>query len=296
MECEQPDRARGHIRQGDVLAAHPGTENWSNRWARFYIVLSADCDIVNNKLDTGLVVVPVVGLHTYALDIWLPEQIKSLIEYSANKGLSAAVRKLPELTVDHQRISEMDDASLDILFADEKLRARKSEAKRIRSICLALTELRLLSHDIEGGASDVHDLVKRYCGARDKVYNNSNCPQKELKGAFSSLSDSDRVDYWPMIDLVSLDNEMREDEPYAFVAALRRFKTIPLSSAILEQKKWLEDKSSYLRTCRLRGIYKSDFLSKFANLFTRVGLDSTRGEDQARAYERASTPKKVKQA
>ncbi|MBB4598922.1 hypothetical protein [Xanthomonas arboricola] len=293
MECEQPDRARQNIRQGDVLAAHPGTSAWSNRWSRFYIVLSADCDIVNKKLDTGLVVVPIVGLHTYALDVWLPEQVKKLVAQVETKSLVAAVKKVPEINIDCIRIASMKQEDLDEFLKNEKFEEKKSEIKKIKKLKVALDDLHGLSGElVDAAITDLHRHVERYCVSKAVILNQEFKPENELLAAFSSLSDSSRVDYWPMIDLVSLDKEMREDEPFAFVAALRRFTTIPLSQIHLDRTGWLEDRAAYWRACRLRGIYKSDFLSKFASLFTRVGLDAGRDQEQKRVFEHASRSRK----
>jgi hypothetical protein len=289
VECEQADRARNIVRQGDVLAAHPGTANWANRWRRFFVVLSADCDIVNKKLDTGLVVVPVIGLQTYALDVWLPEQIRRNLA-NAEKKTESLMRRFGGWTASPSVVLSMTEQELG---AELEVRVAAGDelgnpADSLKSIRNAFQTLRELEEAVLAGQSALGDLVTKFCVAKSSVIGNSVDPQKELKAGLAAVADHKRTDLWPLCDLVGLDGQMREDERDGFVAALRRFTQIPLENALIDKNVWLSSRDSYFRICRLRGIYKSDFLYRFASLFTRVGLDAGRDDEHQRMFDLAT--------
>jgi len=290
MECEQAERARNVIRQGDVLAAHPGTTNWKNRWRRFFVVLSADCDIVNKKLDTGVVVVPVVGLQTYALDVWLPEQIRRQIATSEKK-IEPLVNRIPGLVASPAAVLAYDSERLEAELAqrigeDKELGKAAKSIKAIRNgfSSLQAVEAKMLSAE----QGDLGDLVRRLCEAKSMITGAAIDPEKELKGGLASVSDPKRHDFWPICDLVGLDGQMREDERDGFVAVMRRFTQIPIEQALINRNDWLNSPNSFLRVCRLRGLYKTDFLHRFASLFTRVGLEAGRDEEHQRMFDLAA--------
>jgi hypothetical protein len=131
-------------------------------------------------------------------------------------------------------------------------------------------------------------LVKRLCKAKGNIAGSSADPDKELRAGLASVADPKRTDLWPLCDLVGLDGQMREDERDGFVAALRRFTQIPPEIALVDRVEWLRSPDCYFRICRLRGIYKSDFIYRFASLFTRVGLDAGRDDEHQRMFEIAS--------
>lgn len=289
MECEQADRARSVVRQGDILAAHPGTANWNDRWRRFYVVLSADCDIVQKKLDAGLVVVPIVGLETFALDIWLPEQIRKHSE-AAEKKVEALVRRFEGWAVTPQVLFAMTRSDLDAQL-EQRVAGDKELEKPAKSIGLLHHGFEMLKAVGEARLSpnvNLGEQVRVICSAKAEINGAAGDPEKELRSGFASVADPKRTDLWPICDLVGLDGQMREDEKEGFVAALRRFTQIPLESVFLEKAEWLRAPDSYFRVCRLRGIYKSDFLHRFASLFTRVGLDAGRDGEHQRMFDAAA--------
>src|SRR3954464_13201303 len=90
MECEHPYRDN-RLRQGDIFAAHPQTENWGDPWRRFGVILTADCDLEKGKGGPSLVFVPIVGLQTYLSDVWIPTHASDLYDSAvrqADKALS----------------------------------------------------------------------------------------------------------------------------------------------------------------------------------------------------------------
>jgi hypothetical protein len=81
---------------------------------------------------------------------------------------------------------------------------------------------------------------------------------------------------------------MREEEADGFVAVFRYFERLDLNLVHVDKQAWLKHADGFFRICRLKGIYKTDFLQRFANLFVRVGLDSSRDAEHEQGFERAS--------
>ena len=78
MECERSDPS-DPLRQGDIVAAQPTTEDWNNPWSRFGVILSADCDLAQGTTGPSLVYVPIVSHYTYLADVWLPAEAGQLV-------------------------------------------------------------------------------------------------------------------------------------------------------------------------------------------------------------------------
>lgn len=289
MECTDCKPSEKHIRQGDVLAAHPNTSRWANRWGRFYIVLSADCDIARRKTDTGLVVVPVVGLRTYTLDLWFPSQLEKI--------LSLGVEKLEPMLNRFSGKRLLVPAVLSLtpeqLAAD--LTARKGADKELGGIadrvCLfhqTMIELLSLKSAALSSTMGLNQVIKFY-ELKKNITGKDGDPRSDLINALNALNDPRRSDTWPLCDIIGLDGDMREDENDGFVAYLRRFCTLSPENTYTDKAQWLKDQDGYYRVCRLKGVYKSDLVQKFANLFSRVGLDDEREDEHKRIAERAAT-------
>lgn len=290
MECERPDASKSGVRQGDILAAHPGTSNWSDRWSRFFVVLSADCDCANQKGDSGLVVVPVIGLATYIDEAWLPVQV----EKTSADALVKIERGLNRFGGKRIQSSEVRRIAAPNLL--EQLRHRAGEDRELLDEASKVAELHqalLVLDEIAASLPPVPnvsfgELHKRYFEAKSVVTGRAAEPEKDTHAALASLGDPKRTDMWPICDLIGLDGQMREDESLGFVAYLRRFRTIPYGRALISKGDWLGARDSYLRICRLRGIYKADLVQRFASLFSRVGLEDERDSEHARVFKHAA--------
>jgi hypothetical protein len=289
VECEQAERARSVVRQGDVVAAHPGTANWGDRWRRFFVVLSADCDIANGKLDRGLVVVPIVGLETYGLDVWVPEQVRRQSGL-AEKRAEPLVRRFPDWGAAARSVLSADPDVLEAELAP-RVEANPDLEKPARSLvatCRAAERLRAAESVLASRSPTLGAAVRLLAEAKGFLSGGPVDPAKELRAGLASVSDPKRTDLWPICDLIGLDGQMRDDERDGFVAALRRFTQIPIEGVFVNKTDWLAAPDAYLRVCRLRGPYKTDFLHRFSALFTRVGLDAGRDDEHQRMYDMAA--------
>ncbi|MCR6629365.1 MAG: hypothetical protein NVV74_04535 [Magnetospirillum sp.] len=138
--------------------------------------------------------------------------------------------------------------------------------------------------------------LQRMLGAYFDVHEKLDAVQKPglvyrrgvISSALSGLAQKDRADTWPLLDIVNLDPEMRDDEKFGFVSDMRRFSVIPVDKVVTDRREWMKFEDSYFRVCRLAAPYKMDFLQKFALLFTRVGLDDRRVVEQKNLFDAVS--------
>lgn len=312
MECEQP-LSVNVLRQGDIFAAHPGTENWANPWRRFGLILTADCDLERQKGGPDLVYVPIIGLKTYLADVWLPNHATALFDLAgrqAEKALAefndhpVTLRHLLRQSVEEiskqlgMPAPEAEAASAEKagepIAADSKSRDknRKKQFDRIiklRDVLSILSELKALKEP--SGASQLNTMLGLLFPQHEYIKPGKSGPASRRDLIYSGLSDliqDSRVDTWPISDLVAMDPEMRADEDFGFVVDLRRFSVLEAAKIQTNRATWLSSRDYYLRICRLRGLYKSALLQKFANLFVRVGLDDNRKDLNLEMYDRLS--------
>lgn len=313
MECEQA--LPGHVlRQGDIFAAHPGTENWTNPWRRFGVILTADCDLEQQKGGPSLVYVPIIGLKTYLADVWIPDHAAGLFELATRQ----AEKALAELN-DHrvtprhllrQSAEEISKqlgmpvpevgAAADEIAGESKSEDTKSRDKarrkqfdriiRLRDALSVLSDLKAPKDP--SGAPQLGEMLDRLFPQHEYVKPiGKPGPAARRDLVYSSLSDliqESRVDTWPISDLVAMDPEMRADEDFGFVVDLRRFAVLETAKIQTSRATWLGGPDYYLRICRLRGLYKSALMQKFANLFVRVGLDDSRKDLNLEMFSRLS--------
>lgn len=290
MECDRVD-AFSELRQGDIIAAHPGTPNWENRWSRFFIIFSADCDLSQSKTDTGIVVVPIIGLRTYLVDKWISQQAAK-VKKGALERIDKVIIKFsgPRLTPDamlEKSIDEVRERFLKLAGEDAELVSAVDFITKAHGAIRELDDEIKKEHGYE--REIISGLLEKVARVRGIAGGNGSFDlKKEIIAGLNALSDSRRLDTWPLVDLIGLDSQMKDDESNGFVACLRNFSSIEPERIFTSKHLWLSDKSGYLRICRLRGKYKSDILQKFANLFVRVGLEDERDSEHKIMFEQAA--------
>lgn len=291
MECEHAHDANG-LRQGDIFAAHPGTQNWQDPWRRFGVIISADCDLAQGKTGPNLVYVPIVGLHTYLKDVWLPSQIEGLVvscQQKLEKALTSARGK--QISVRHAMAWAEEDLITELKKGKDIDQAALDKISEFRSTIVSLSEL-LEGVKPDCDPSKFQSILGQFFNAHEKL----EAVQKPgltyrrsvIFNALNGLAQKDRADTWPLIDIIGLDPEMREDEKFGFVIDMRRFSVMSINSIVLDRMEWVKEEGLYLRVCRLGPSYKMDFLQKFALLFTRIGLDDRRNVEQKSLFNAVS--------
>ena len=292
MECDHPIDD-GVLRQGDIFVAHPGTPNWQDPWRRFGVILSADCDIAQGKTGKNLVQVPIIGLNTYLADVWIPDQAGKLHQQALDR-LEKTLTEFNEPKVTPRHALAWDDDALISALSKPQTSSetdRQKKIKRVISLRTAIREVEQLCKPAPNSkVGQLPQMLELLFPTLEVITSPPNpgraYRQKLLFGALCALSNRDRLDTWPILDLIGLDPEMRDDEQSGFVIDLRRFTVIPVANVLTSRQAWLVDTNAYLRVCRLRGIYKTDLMQRFANLFLRVGLEDRREENHKHMFDR----------
>ncbi|MGY4512117.1 hypothetical protein [Bradyrhizobium sp. USDA 3650] len=254
MECEQP-LSGNVLRQGDIIAAHPGTENWRNPWRRFGVILTADCDLEQQKGGANLVYIPVIGLKTYLADVWLPNHATALYETATRQAEKALdefndhhvtprhllrqsieeiAKQLGMATVD--RVDDTgtagtQDNSRSEEQAKAREKARKKQFERVKKLQEALTVLNeLRTSKTPSAVADLDAMLGQLFPQHEFVSGGGKSGpgvrRELLKSGLTDLIQDSRVDTWPISDLVAMDPEMRADEAFGFVVDLRRFSVL----------------------------------------------------------------------
>jgi hypothetical protein len=94
-----------------------------------------------------------------------------------------------------------------------------------------------------------------------------------------------RLDTWLIRELMGLDPDMAEGTNFGFVVPLRSYSLLPVERIEVDKINWYKKKESYLRVCRLRGVYKSHLIQQFVNLYERVGVDDNRDEEHRHLFK-----------
>jgi hypothetical protein len=97
------------IRQGDIFA----WGDWASRedWEKFGVIITADCDIANNRASSFLAYLPILSLESYVKLVWARERISRLFRtherqtadeiHRLHLRLNPNATKLDALTLQH---------------------------------------------------------------------------------------------------------------------------------------------------------------------------------------------------
>jgi hypothetical protein len=296
MECERSD-PDDPLRQGDIVAAHPQTDGWANPWTRFGVVLSADCDLAQEKTGPNLVYVPVVSHYTYLADVWLPSEAARL----ERLGREAIDKQLTsfDAKVQYRHIAAWgekggrENISNRLAERTQELGSTISCEKQeaILSLWHSVTELACLSAVPNPTQTDqLRDVLDRFIRYRGVVEPGRGDPAQYHKNMIERalLSLQDRLDSWLLRELIGLDPDMTQGTQFGFVVLLRSFSLLPVTLIETHREEWYRNKTKYLRICRLRGIYKADLVQRFANMFVRIGLEDYRDQEHKRLFIRCA--------
>jgi hypothetical protein len=296
VECEgiNPDQP---LRQGDIVAAHPGTPLWVNPWKRFAVVLSADCDIAQGKTGPNLICVPVVSYSVYLADEWLPDEASYLLQLGKAR-LDKLLARL-DAGITHRQIAAWTNDSATESLEERMLAALTTKAgspnettlKLINKLAAALKSVEELSARAELSQHEsLKPLLTRLAhngGIIAQERFNDVPPGKRLvQEALSALET--RIDTWLIRELQGLDPEMADVPSFGYVVPLRSLNFVPLELVETDRKRWYDRQDAYVRVCRLKAIYKTDLVHQFANLFIRVGLEDSRIDEHRRMFVRCA--------
>jgi len=256
------------IGQGDIFSVHAGDE--LEGWA---VMVTADCDIHQNKYGGHLTYVPIISSQSYIDQIWAPERISE----NSRKHITSAINII--FDIDKQRDSEVRKMGANDLLGWLSAEGPKNiskafpEAKKTVSDKL-LAELRLievLRTQPPGNMFENIKTLKSYWN--DKGINES--AQKDL--LFQSINSS-RTEFFHVPSIPGGDQ-------HGYIALLRYPRTIKDHSVFRSHSDW--KLSGIQGPCLIRIGRFADYLrysiaQQFGILFSRIGLRSSY-EDECKA-------------
>jgi hypothetical protein len=281
------------LRQGDIVAAQPNSTAWNDPWKRFGIVLSADCDLAQNKTGPNLICLPIIDHSTFLRDIWLPDEtsrLKSRLQDTIETRLAQFETKLKLRHIDRWGESGgRDTITSEIQGSLSVSRKETVVARDIGEIADCWERIKKLRNSTISDANvalstSLAPIIESHRYFDKSSKSDNDIGRWLLERALGSLQD--RSDTWLIKELIGLDPDMMSDTQHGFVVPLRSISSMPVESVTLDRITWYKQRDHYLRVCRLRGIYKADLVQSFANLFMRVGLEDYRKKEHERLFKR----------
>lgn len=297
MECERCD-GKDALRQGDVIAAQPGTASWHDPTKRFGIIISADCDIEQGKGGNSLVYLPIISHIDYINLIWVPQEAAK-VDTTARNSIDKMLKDIdPSLSSRHifGWSSRSGPESLPDILRSKALPILSQDklAVKIDLIVNTFAQSVELSNLVAATAPTARpDILKRisdFLDLRETLEKPAKASVPQRKAAIESALQAlqTRIDTWLVKDLIGLDPDMLEQHTYGYVVPMRLFSRVEAADILKDRIEWYENKDKYLRVCRLRGIYKSDLMQRFSNMFSRIGLEDQRDEEHRRLFSRSA--------
>lgn len=82
-----PVGANDDVQQGDLFRAITSLDDLSNESdeSQFYLILSADCDIAQNKLDSCFTILPIITAERWIETVWADQRCDQVLDKALNK-------------------------------------------------------------------------------------------------------------------------------------------------------------------------------------------------------------------
>ncbi|KPF52117.1 hypothetical protein [Rhizobium sp. AAP116] len=234
---------RLNLRQGDILVSTDYSEtNW-----KYAFVLTADCDLWNQKFGNYLTVIPIVDANFYIENIYCSDQIQSEIDRICS------------------RFCQLNGHSIDVDFFYEHIFTTDVEKLISRYPGVgSLSELPYLQ-DYRDGKINAIDALKGVCSVRNGSFD------KRLRQALTTM----RLEHFFL-------NELPSVPGLGFVALLRMPTIFDVRKVTLAAT---DMNHSCVGEFAYRGGSLSDGLrfavaQAFANVFSRIGLETSFEQDR----------------
>jgi hypothetical protein len=270
QDCEQVEAAMP-IRQGDVLKR---VEN--NGTTLLVVVVTADCDIANNKLgDAGLACVQLAPLADYMLN----EHARTIANRQIGKrfvNITTWINKRwlerdPQNTplTEESVLTWLTSTSLEEIETKLGLPAEDKKSFLKREIPALLEAQALLSTP-----KDKFAAIDALRALQLKTTPRS----EQLKSLFGSLDPSDLP--LDMFFVLSIPGE----PGVGFIAKLRALSFVPMDQSFTSMRVAKEFDNSFVRVGRLASTFRHGLAQQFGMLFARIGLPKAYEADREAAF------------
>jgi hypothetical protein len=269
-ECEYVDPAQPLL-QGDVVRS---LSTASDPWDALAVVVTADCDIENDKHGGRVTCVPVVPLTTYLATYYLPRRVARLADSLSEQFVSIMRKAQKENFADFER---------PISLARAKSWVLETSPAEVASSLKLVGQQRVLFASFAEQFAALNRLkqgdFEEYCGAFISTQQ-LRMPTKEAGSIRQGLR----------LDLAGHTNELPGDALFlnslgdgldrGYVAYLRVMRELPDESVALKSSQISFD-MTHERISRMRSPYVHALTQRLAAVFSAIGLPSE--------YEKART-------
>lgn len=250
------------VQQGDIFRVISTLNDLSAEDAhpQWCLILTADCDIAQNKLDSCFTVLPIVSAREWLDDVWADEKVdhaigKTLAEISSriwtlDKARDPVVQRMSPDDV-RALLSEASAAQVGEMFGGDR---RFVELIKGHSTILAmLDQAQASKHKLSAWAK-----WKRYQGASDRTIGS------DIRDALSNM----RGAYFFL-------PEIPESKSFGYVVLLREIRAVSIENVFrrsIDVRSTSVEPPYLLRAGRLSDKVRYAISQQVAVLFSRVGL------------------------
>lgn len=245
------------VRQGDILKA---LHLESDPWRRLLVVITADCDLAKDKHGGALTCIPVLDAEHYLMSFRFEKLRNGLVDKLISRAL-------------HQLSQQRGEAG-----------AIKVSAHRMRQ-WLVEEQVSDIIASLPGPSPEAFEADAQVCRdllcERPRNLTDGIALLARVKVALGEAKDQERATRSVGSDIVAslrtlpgdalFLNELSPAHDAGYVAYLRRVLEVHVSEVAVSMSR-LPHQSRYLRTSRLRSPYLYALTSKFASVFTAIGL------------------------
>ncbi|CDN53930.1 Hypothetical protein RG1141_CH15870 [Neorhizobium galegae bv. officinalis bv. officinalis str. HAMBI 1141] len=224
-----------NLRQGDILSS---LDDNLTGW-RYAFVLTADCDLWNDKFGKFLTVVPILSVKEYIEEVYFQEQCQKEIEKLCQRFCD-----LPSYEIDEEFFhSYIFDTPTDVL------EGRYEGLGRIPS-------LKILQQYASGKMNAVQSF-RKICELRNTKFDS------KIRQSLTTM----KLEHFFLNDLPGAPG-------LGFVAMLRLPQSFPVDAVALSRNKLPEDGQHYVafKTGSLSDAVRYAVAQAFSNVFSRIGL------------------------
>ena len=266
----EPATKSAPLRQGDILRAY-GRAQMSNLW----IVVTADCDIAQDKFGEGLACVPLVPLSNYLmcdyaatlLEKQRKKRIRELTETINTSMIKADSNRLPMPIGELENWLNANSAS-DIIGGLSSVYTVPLQTKNLID-CLCKIVSVLKSED-SGKFVDALCLLNWKEGVKE-----GDIVRQQLS----------KLDPAQLPQDAFFLTEVPGEEGMGFIAKLRQLVFLPSTQLVQSVAQAREHISAYLRVGRLIPTFKHALSQQLGNLYSRIGLPYEYEESRLVTFE-----------
>ncbi|HHK8202616.1 TPA: hypothetical protein ACQVHI_004890 [Serratia marcescens] len=261
------------ILQGDVFK---GINSDSEE--EVFTIISADCDIANNKLGrSGLACLSILSLDDYFFKEYCELRHKKAIDSEFDKVINSINGHWLSLSDAHKKIdsenikSWVKEEDVEVIISTLKIE-RKEIATKIKNSCEIIKKysthkdsegcksidlLTIVNGKNHGDLSEINKIIKRYMG---------------------ELSKSPPQDLFFIPSIPTLEN-------IGYVVKLRSLFFVSTAHCFSSTTKAKESPISYIRIGRLTPTFKHALSQQFGTLFSRIGFPTYYEHDVKDSFE-----------